>query len=160
MTSISVKIKLQLYNTIVLPTALYASETWKAAAAISKKLDIFHQRCLRKILKISYLNHITNDEVIRTAQSRRLQDNVTDRTVKFAGHILRMSEDQPVKVTMKWQPILGIRKRGRPKITWRRTFKKDLSSVNKSWENIDIEAADRDVWRKIAVLCTDMSGRT
>ena len=66
------KIKLQLYNTIVLPTALYASETWKSTAAISKKFDVFHQRCLQKILKISYLDHITNDEVIRRAQSRRL----------------------------------------------------------------------------------------
>ena len=46
LTSISIKIKLQMYNTIVLPTALYANETWKSIAAISKKLDVFHQRCL------------------------------------------------------------------------------------------------------------------
>ena len=154
------KIKLQLYNTIVLPTALYASETWKSTAAISKKFDVFHQRCLQKILKISYLDHITNDEVIRRTQSRRLQDIVTERRVKFAGQILRISKDRPAKVAMKWQPLLGERKRGRPKITWRRTFKKDLSSVNKSWENIDLEAADRDVWRRIATLCVDMYGRT
>ena len=123
------KIKLQLYNTIVLPTSPYASETWKSTAAISKKLDVFHKRCLQTILKISYLDHITNDEVIRRVQSRRLQDIVTERRVKFAGHILRMSEDGPAKVAMKWQPLLGKRKRGRTKITWRRTFKKDLSSV-------------------------------
>ena len=154
------EIKLQLYTTIILPTALYASETWRSTAAVSKKLDVFHQRCLQKILKILYLDHITNDELIRRAQSRRLQDIVTERRVKFAGHVLRMSEDWPAKVAMKWQPLLGKRKRGRPKITWRRTFKKDLSSVNKSWENIDLEAADRDVWRTIAALCADMRGRT
>ena len=45
-------------------------------------------------------------------------------------------------------------------MTWRRTFKKDLSSVNKSWENIDLEAVDRDVWGRIAALCADMRGRT
>ena len=51
LTSISMKIKLQLYNTIVLPTALYASETWNSTAAISNKLDVFYQICLREILK-------------------------------------------------------------------------------------------------------------
>ena len=66
------KIKLQLYNTIVLPTDLYASKTWESTAAISKKLDVFHQGRLRKILKISYLDYIANYEVIRRAQSRRL----------------------------------------------------------------------------------------
>ena len=76
--SISMRIKLQLYNTIVLPTALYDSKTWKSTAAISKKLDVFQQRCLQKILKISYLDHITNYEVIRRAQSRQLQDIVTE----------------------------------------------------------------------------------
>ena len=70
--SISMRIKLQLYNTIVLPTALYASKTWKSTTAISKKLDVFHQRRLRKILKISYLDYIANYEVIRRAQSQRL----------------------------------------------------------------------------------------
>ena len=77
MTSISMKTKVQLYNTIALPTALYPNETWKSTVAISKKLDIFHRRCLRKIPKISYLDHITNDEVIRRVQSRCLQDIVT-----------------------------------------------------------------------------------
>ena len=52
-SSIDQSIKMQLYNTIVLPTALYASETWKKTAVISKRLDVFHQRCLRKI---SYLD--------------------------------------------------------------------------------------------------------
>ena len=128
------KIKLQLYNTIVVPEALYASETWKSTASISKKLDVFHQRCLQKILKMSYLDRVKTDEVIRRAQSRRLQDIVTERRVKFAGHILRMSEDRPAEVAMKWQPLLGKRKRGRSKITWRKTFKKYLSNINKSWK--------------------------
>ena len=67
--------------------------------------------------EISYLDDITNDEVIRRAQSRRLEDIVTEWRVKFASYILRISEGWPAKVAMKWQPLLGKRKRGRPKIT-------------------------------------------
>ena len=35
--NINLKIKLQLYRSIVLSTALYASETWKVTAKICKK---------------------------------------------------------------------------------------------------------------------------
>ena len=59
-SKIETKIKLQLCNTIVPKTVLYASKTWKVTTEISKKLDIFHQRCLRQILGISYHNHTTN----------------------------------------------------------------------------------------------------
>ena len=75
-SSIDQRIKMQLYNTIVLPTALYASETWKKTAVISKRLDVFHQRCL---CKISYLDRVTNENVLNTAQSHRLQDIVTEK---------------------------------------------------------------------------------
>uniref|UniRef100_A0A914WLD1 BED-type domain-containing protein n=1 Tax=Plectus sambesii TaxID=2011161 RepID=A0A914WLD1_9BILA len=52
--SLSLHLKLQLFSTIVLLTALYAAETWKKTVAIDRKLDAFQQRCLRRILKISY----------------------------------------------------------------------------------------------------------
>ena len=45
---IELTIKLCLYSTVVLLTALYASETWKVTVAISTKLDAFHQKCLEK----------------------------------------------------------------------------------------------------------------
>ncbi|KAI8518909.1 hypothetical protein Bbelb_021660 [Branchiostoma belcheri] len=50
-TTINIDTKLRLYNSIVLPTAIYASETWKCTAKVSRKLDAFHQRNLRRILK-------------------------------------------------------------------------------------------------------------
>ena len=50
-STIDLDTKLRLYNSIVLPTAVYASETWKSSARLNKKLDVFHQRNLRKILK-------------------------------------------------------------------------------------------------------------
>ena len=51
-STISLKIKLCLFNSIVIPTAIYAGETWKTSTRINRKLDVFQQRCLRRILKI------------------------------------------------------------------------------------------------------------
>ena len=64
-TTINTKTKIRFYNTIVLPPAIYASETWKISTRIARKLNVFHQRCLRRILGITYLDHTTNDEILR-----------------------------------------------------------------------------------------------
>jgi hypothetical protein len=50
--SISIATRIGLYNAIVIPVAIYASETWKTTARVTQKLNVFHQRCLRKILGV------------------------------------------------------------------------------------------------------------
>ena len=158
-SSIDQRIKMQLYNTIVLPTALYASETWKKTAVISKRLDVFHQRCLRKILKISYLDHVTNENVLNMARSRRLQDIVTEKRMQLAGHILRLPTHRIAKTALTWTPAGGKRGRGRPKCTWRRTFKEDLTSVRRQWHNTERLAANRDQWRIMSAQCASLRGK-
>ena len=63
----STTIKLRLYTAIVIPTAIYACETWKRTVMIAHRLDVFHRRCLRAILSISWRDHVTNEEVMRRA---------------------------------------------------------------------------------------------
>ena len=43
---ISMKSKLSLYNSLVIPVAIYAIETWKSNNNLANKLDVFHHRCL------------------------------------------------------------------------------------------------------------------
>jgi hypothetical protein len=50
--SISIATKIWLYNAIAISVAIYASETWKTTARVAQKLNVFHQRCLRKILGV------------------------------------------------------------------------------------------------------------
>ena len=48
---------------------------------------------------------------------------------------------------MHWTPE-GKRKRGRPKITWRRTVEKEIKEMGKTWEGIKFMARDRQMWRE------------
>ena len=57
---ISLTVKLRIYCSIVLSTALYACETWKVTTKITNLLNVFHLSCLRKILKISWRDKIRN----------------------------------------------------------------------------------------------------
>jgi len=48
-STLSLKITLDLYTSLIISTAIYTSETWKSTARIRQQLDVFHHRNLRKI---------------------------------------------------------------------------------------------------------------
>jgi len=89
-STLSLKIKLDLYTSLIVSTAIYASETWKSTARIRRQLDVFHQRNLRKILGITWKDHLTNMEVLSRTVQRRLQDIVAERRLRMVGHIIRI----------------------------------------------------------------------
>jgi len=57
-STLSLKIKLDLYTYLIVSTAIYASETWKSTARICQQLDVFHQHNLQKILGITWKYHM------------------------------------------------------------------------------------------------------
>lgn len=40
--------------------SLFSCETWTITGTLNRKLDVFDMRCLRRILRISYRDHISN----------------------------------------------------------------------------------------------------
>ncbi|KAJ8402034.1 hypothetical protein AAFF_G00372690 [Aldrovandia affinis] len=157
--AITTAIKLRLYMSVVIPTATYACETWMKTASITNMLDVFHRRCLRTILKISWRDHITNAEVMRRTGVALLSDMVSDRRRRLAGHVLRLPRERPASVAMDWVPEGGKRKRGRPKKTWRHTFKEDLNEMGVSWHGARRVASDRCRWRGFVAQCSNRNGR-
>ena len=55
--------KIRLMRSLVISVLLYACETWTLTADILKKLQATEMRCFRKLLGISYRDHVTNDAV-------------------------------------------------------------------------------------------------
>ena len=59
----STKVKIRIYKMCVL-SLLYCSETWTMYARHDRRLDSFHMRCLRKILKVRWQEKIPDTEII------------------------------------------------------------------------------------------------
>ena len=84
--------KLKVYKADVLPTLLYACETWTVYQRHAKKLNHFHLSCLRKLLKIRWQDKIPDTEVLKKAKMQsvytllytlmHIDDEVTARTAK------------------------------------------------------------------------------
>jgi len=60
--------------------------------------------CLRKlhVLHITYLEHITHEEVLKKAGSTRLKDIVAECRFRLAGHILRLPDHRHFKTATRW----------------------------------------------------------
>ncbi len=65
------------YSLICISILIYGSETWQIYSKDTKTLNAFHQKCLRRILKITYKDRITNTD-IKTYKPERINDYITD----------------------------------------------------------------------------------
>ena len=61
----------------MLSTFLYAAETWTIKKEVENPINAFEMWLFRKMLRISYQDHITNEEVLRRVKEKRtlLQTN-------------------------------------------------------------------------------------
>ena len=66
---ISLGSKVRLMRSHVISIFLYACESWTVTAELEKRTQAFEMRCYRTLLKISYKDHVTNDEVRRKIQA-------------------------------------------------------------------------------------------
>ena len=60
---ISLSSKIQLMHSLVTSIFLYACESWTHTAELKRRIQAMEMRCYRKILCISYKDHVTNKEV-------------------------------------------------------------------------------------------------
>ena len=50
-------------RSLVTSIFLYACESWTLTAELQRRIQAMEMRCYHKILHISYIDHITNEEV-------------------------------------------------------------------------------------------------
>jgi len=62
---------------------MYGCETWKMNKSDENKINVFQNRCLRRILKICWQDRITNKEVPEMAEMENLSEDVKRRRWKL-----------------------------------------------------------------------------
>ncbi|KAI5753664.1 hypothetical protein M8J77_002254 [Diaphorina citri] len=128
-------------------TLLYGTETWTILGRHHQKLNAFHQRCLRSILKISWEDRIPNEEVLKKAKSTDITTMIQIRRLRWAGHVSRMSEARIAKQVAFGELSKGSRKQCKPKKRWSDVLKDDLKSLKINLNTWRYQAGDRNTWR-------------
>ena len=66
--SISLSSKIRVMRFLFTSIFLYACESWTLAAELQRRIQAMEMRCYRRILRISYEDHVTNEEVCAKIQ--------------------------------------------------------------------------------------------
>ena len=136
---------------------LYACETWKTTNQITRRLHIFVNKCLRRILHIKWIDKITNEELWRITQQKPIEIQIKRRKWNWIGHTLCKEAGAIEKTTLDWNPQ-GYRRRGRLKRTWCRTIEDEIRSTGRSWNKVKVIAGDYNVWKLFMdALCSTRS---
>ena len=94
--NISLASKVKLLRTLILSTFLYACESWTLTAEIERRIQALEMRCYRRLLNISYKDHVTNEKVRNRIQNaigvhNDLLTIVKKWKLRWYGHISRSS---------------------------------------------------------------------
>ena len=123
---------------------MYGAETWTLWAADQKYLENFEMWWWRRMEKISWTDHVRNEEVLLTVnEQRNILQEIRKRKANWIGHILRR------KYLLK-QVIEGKIK-GEMEVTRRqgKRHKKLLDDLRdrRGYSHLKEEALDRTMWR-------------
>ena len=133
--------KVKLMRSLVISILLYTCESWTLTAELEKRTQAFEMRCYRRLLNISYKDHVTNEEVRRKIQTAigeydELLTLVKKQKLRWSGHVSRSSG---LAKTILQGTVKGKRKRGRQMKRWEDNIKEwtgmDFASSTRAAEN-------------------------
>ena len=92
---ISLSSKIRLMRSLVTSIFMFARESWTLTAERQRRIQAMAMRCYRKILHISYKDHVTNEEVCaKIQQAIGPHENLTivmRCKLQWYGHVSRTS---------------------------------------------------------------------
>ena len=148
--NIALSSKIRLMRSLVLSIFLYACESWTLTSDLERRIQATEMRCYRRLLGISYKDHVTNEEVrnqIRQAIGpyEDLLATVKKRKLKWYGHITR---SKGLAKTVLQGTVQGGRRRGGQKKRWEDNIK-DWTGLQ-SCDTLRL-SENREEWRKLVV---------
>ena len=123
---VSMRVKGKIYRAIVLFTHLSGAEAWTVYRRQVKKLHAFMMRHLRSILRITWMDKVTNKEILERTGLPSMEDLLIRKNLRWTGHLMRISPDRLPKQVLYSQLSSGHRNRGRPRLRFKDTIKRNL----------------------------------
>ena len=136
-----IETKRRIVASIVWSVVLYGSESWAIRQQEYKNINALEMWIWRRILKISWRDHIRYEEVRRRIGIKKtLTNTIIERKKSWIGHIIR--GNNLIRTAIEGQ-IEGTRTRGRP-----RSSMLDELMRNGTYVEMKRRALNRNEWRQ------------
>ena len=117
--------KLKYFNCFVISVLSYGLSTLPFTKEQSRRMDGFHARCLRRILKIpaAFYSRISNQDVFKKAGVLPFSKQLLSRQVTLFRQVMKSPAGDPLRrntLTNQNQSYMDlfVRRRGRPQLNW------------------------------------------
>ena len=110
-------------------------------------LNTYHLQCLMQIMSITWRDKIPYSEVLRRAKVPSMYALLSQRRLRWLGHVHRMENTRIPKSLLYGQLASGSRDRGRPHLRFRDACKRDATDCCIDCNNWEWLASDRTAWR-------------
>ena len=143
--NISINTRMRLTKYYVWSTLLCGAETWTITKILTKRIADFEMWMYRQMLRISWKEHISNEEVLNMIKtSLKLMKIIKKRKCEYFGHIIRRANN--IQRLLLEARIDENRGRGRPRTMWMDNIK---GWLNLSYKECIRNAKNREEWRSI-----------
>ena len=144
--TLNLNIRFNFVRCYVHSTLLYGVEAWTLKVSSINKLEAFEMWVYRRMLRIPWTDHITNQEVLhRMNKDRTILETIKKRKTAYLGHVMRQDKYRFLQLIMEGK-IEGKRGPGRRQCSWLKNLR--------DWTGLDSNsllrrAQDRDEFARI-----------
>ncbi|PUZ61387.1 hypothetical protein GQ55_4G271900 [Panicum hallii var. hallii] len=124
------RLKGKFYRTAIRPAILYGAECWPTKRRHVQQLSVAEMRMLRWFCGHTRRDRVRNEEIRDRVGVAPIEEKLIQHRLRWFGHVQQ-------------RPPEASRGRGRPRLTWDETVKRDL----KEWNIAKELAMDRSAWR-------------
>lgn len=142
------KTKVAVYQAICVSTLLYGSETWTPYRRQIKTLETFHIRCLQRILRVTWQDRITHNEILERTLCDSIEAQIAKRSLKWIGHVIRMQDNRLPKKVLFAELAQGTRSAGGQKKRYKDHLKTTLKACNINPSQLETLAENRPAWHR------------
>ena len=121
---LSLNMKKKIIQCYVHPILLYGAEAWTMSEASESRVNAFEMWMYRRVLKISWTEHVSNVEVLRRMNGQQeLMTKIKERKLKYLGHVMRNNKYRLLQIIIQGK-VIGRRGPGRRRISWLANLRK------------------------------------
>jgi hypothetical protein len=141
---LDLELRKKLVKCYIWSIALYGAETWTLRAVDQKHPESFKMWCWRRMVTISWTDHVRNEDVLLGVKKHRnILHEIRKRKANWIGHILRRN--------CLLQQVIEEKIKGRIEVTGRRGRRRrkllDYLKERRGYSHLKEEGLDRTIWR-------------
>ncbi|GFS27411.1 hypothetical protein ElyMa_005266600 [Elysia marginata] len=125
---LTTKTKTQVYQACVLSNYCTVARAGFHTPGKERRLNIFHLRCLRRVLGVPRQDNVSNKVILERARAPNVFALLTQRRLHWLGHVTRSHDSRLPKGILYKELASGSRPNGRPTFRYKDVCKQYLKT--------------------------------